>query len=285
MSQSGASAYGYPQITGPGAHGGKLGHTSMHNAVGLGAAVDFGTPQRRQQGTYGAGGAGLAPFGAATPSRSSLMQQMPEQQPLGFTTSPIQGEDLVLFTPSGTRIYRPPAPNRLAPLYAPILNSLGQGPSPQRSHAAGVPDNSSSQTAQPQQFGGPEVQITNPSSSAYGSFNQGTQNAQRGPSGQPSYAVGLHQNYLIPVQPDDRLLLYRSGSSDLYVRGVPGQTSLRYRDLMIHSKPQLRVVLAEHYMPFSETCALDRPAEWGVLKLDNVSDIKSLIAHSPCQVL
>ena len=66
-------------------------------------------------------------------------------------------------------------------------------------------------------------------------------------------------------------LPYRSGSDDMFPYQRPGVASIRYQDLTREEPPRFGIAGDEDYMPFIETPNLAKPAEWGVLKVSNVS--------------
>ena len=66
-------------------------------------------------------------------------------------------------------------------------------------------------------------------------------------------------------------LLYRSGFDDMFPNQRPGIASIRYQDLTREEPPSFAIAGDENYLPFVQTANLARPAEWGVLKVSNVS--------------
>ena len=66
-------------------------------------------------------------------------------------------------------------------------------------------------------------------------------------------------------------LPYRSGSDDMFPYQRPGVASIRYQDLTREEPPRFAIAGDENYMPLIESTKLAKPAEWGVLKVSNVS--------------
>ena len=72
------------------------------------------------------------------------------------------------------------------------------------------------------------------------------------------------------VKPDLPSLPYRAGSDAMYPHAFGG-ASVRFQNLTRDFPPRLDTVSAEENVPFVETARLTKPAEWGVLKIGNVS--------------
>ena len=64
---------------------------------------------------------------------------------------------------------------------------------------------------------------------------------------------------------------YRAGSDTMFPTQIPGVASIRYQDLTRSEPPRFTLTGDENYIPFTETTKLSNPAEWGVLKVSNVS--------------
>lgn len=84
------------------------------------------------------------------------------------------------------------------------------------------------------------------------------------------------QNRFIPPVPaiarDARTLQYRVGSNDMYPRPHPnGGSSVRFQDLTRFDPASRDVAIDENNLPFVETARMTKIAEWGVMKIDNVS--------------
>lgn len=73
------------------------------------------------------------------------------------------------------------------------------------------------------------------------------------------------------VQPDLPSLPYRAGSDAMYPHAFGG-ASVRFQNLTRDIPPSLDTVAAEENIPFVETARSTKPAEWGVLKVGNVSE-------------
>ena len=128
--------------------------------------------------------------------------------------------------PNNRPYARPPATNRIAPLYA--QSTAFQTPA----------------TAQPRQLPG--------------AFHQ----------------ISEWQNRFVPqpnVKPDLPSLPYRVGSDAMFPHAFGG-ASVRFQNLTRDVPPSLQTVSAEENVPFVETARSTKPAEWGVLKIGNVSE-------------
>ena len=66
-------------------------------------------------------------------------------------------------------------------------------------------------------------------------------------------------------------LPYRAGSDKMFPNQSDGIASVRYQDLTRNEPPRFAVAGDENYVPFVNTTKLSKPAEWGVLKVSNVS--------------
>ena len=72
------------------------------------------------------------------------------------------------------------------------------------------------------------------------------------------------------VKPDLPSLPYRAGSDAMFPHAFGG-ASVRFQNLTRDFPPRLDTVSAEENVPFVETARSTKPAEWGVLKIGNVS--------------
>ena len=246
MGQQGTAGFGQgsimPQIPTQG----------VYTEAGIGSAAPsfaYGGPAQHQLGGYpgpflvGPGGYPSQvqypqAFGFQQPSYAgpppmaygNVWQQTYEQPTPAY---PTYGQQSVIGRPGyvplslpNHRTYaRPPATNRIAPLYA--QTTAFQTPS----------------TAQARQFPGALHQLSE------------WQN-RFGP--RPS------------VKPDLPSLPYRAGSDAMYPHAFGG-ASVRFQNLTRDIPPGLDAVSAEENVPFVETAKLSKPAEWGVLKVGNVS--------------
>ena len=66
-------------------------------------------------------------------------------------------------------------------------------------------------------------------------------------------------------------LPYYSGSNDMFPIQQPGLASIRYQALTRNDPPRFSLAGDEGHMPFVETTKLSKAAEWGILKISNVS--------------
>lgn len=73
------------------------------------------------------------------------------------------------------------------------------------------------------------------------------------------------------VKPDLPSLPYRAGSDAMFPHAFGG-ASVRFQNLTRDVPPSIETVSAEENVPFFETAKSTRPAEWGVLKIGNVSE-------------
>ena len=73
-----------------------------------------------------------------------------------------------------------------------------------------------------------------------------------------------------PVIPDLPLLPYRVGSDTMYPRAT-GAASFRFQRLIQSHPPSHHDVTLEANLPFTANAKLSKPAEWGVMKIGNVS--------------
>ena len=76
---------------------------------------------------------------------------------------------------------------------------------------------------------------------------------------------------LSTVKPDLPSLPYRAGSDAMFPHAFGG-ASVRFQNLTRNVPPSLDTVSAEENVPFVETARSTKPAEWGVLKIGNVSE-------------
>lgn len=74
----------------------------------------------------------------------------------------------------------------------------------------------------------------------------------------------------LTVKPDLPSLPYRAGSDAMFPHTFGG-ASVRFQNLTRNVPPSLDTVSAEENVPFIETARSTKPAEWGVLKVGNVS--------------
>ena len=128
--------------------------------------------------------------------------------------------------PSNRPYARPPASNRIAPLYAQTTSFQP----PTVAHARQLP----------------------------GAFQQ----------------ISEWQNRFGPqstVKPDLPSLPYRAGSDAMFPHTFGG-ASVRFQNITRDIPPSLETVSAEENVPFVETARSTKPAEWGVLKIGNVSE-------------
>ena len=72
------------------------------------------------------------------------------------------------------------------------------------------------------------------------------------------------------VKPNLPSLPYRAGSDAMFPHAFGG-ASVRFQNLTREIPPSLETVSAEENIPFVETARSTKPAEWGVLKIGNVS--------------
>ena len=75
----------------------------------------------------------------------------------------------------------------------------------------------------------------------------------------------------LTVKPDLPSLPYRAGSDAMFPHAFGG-ASVRFQNLTRDIPPSLGMVTAEENVPFVETARSTKPAEWGVLKIGNVSE-------------
>lgn len=72
------------------------------------------------------------------------------------------------------------------------------------------------------------------------------------------------------VKPDLPSLPYRAGSDAMFPHAFGG-ASVRFQSLTREIPPSLETLSAQENIPFVETARSTKPAEWGVLKIGNVS--------------
>ena len=75
------------------------------------------------------------------------------------------------------------------------------------------------------------------------------------------------------VIPDLPTLPYRVGSDSMFPRPA-GAASVRFQRLTQNHPPSLHDVVLQENLPFCENAKLSKPAEWGVIKIGNVSTSK-----------
>ena len=73
------------------------------------------------------------------------------------------------------------------------------------------------------------------------------------------------------VIPDLPMLPYRVGSESVMYPQATGAPSVRFQRLTQNHPPSLHDVALEENLPFTENAKLSKPAEWGVMKIGNVS--------------
>lgn len=94
-------------------------------------------------------------------------------------------------------------------------------------------------------------------------------------------ATQVHQNsyewqsrFGIPqdmVKPDLPILHYRDGSDDMRPHYTKGAPTVAYQNLVRNLGPRYEALRAAEHLPFTEIAKDMKPAEWGVLKIGNVS--------------
>ncbi|KAL8837859.1 MAG: hypothetical protein Q9170_002377 [Blastenia crenularia] len=90
--------------------------------------------------------------------------------------------------------------------------------------------------------------------------------------GGPQARAGRNVVSQIPPLP------YRPGSDDMYPPKKGEGLSVRTQELIRHDGPSYALASKPENIPFVEAARQARPAEWGVLKIGNVSDTKKLLA-------
>ena len=76
----------------------------------------------------------------------------------------------------------------------------------------------------------------------------------------------------IAMPRDNRKLSYLEGSDDMYPQvQLNSGASVRFQNLTRNQPPSLDVATEENNIPFAETARTSKPAEWGVMKIGNVS--------------
>lgn len=73
------------------------------------------------------------------------------------------------------------------------------------------------------------------------------------------------------VKPDLPILHYRDGSDDMRPHHIQGVPTIAYQNLVRNLAPSYGVFTAAEHMPFAEIARETKPAQWGVLKISNVS--------------
>ena len=72
---------------------------------------------------------------------------------------------------------------------------------------------------------------------------------------------------------DNRKMAYVEGSDDMYPQPpLGGGASVRFQNLTRNQPPGRDVVTNENNVPFVETARASKPAQWGVMKIGNVSN-------------
>ena len=74
------------------------------------------------------------------------------------------------------------------------------------------------------------------------------------------------------VIPDVPMLPYRVGSDSVMYPRPTGAASVRFQRLTQNHPPSLHDVVLEENLPFTENAKSSKPAEWGVMKIGNVSN-------------
>lgn len=103
---------------------------------------------------------------------------------------------------------------------------------------------------------------------------------QLAPSKMPISNSAVQTRYPTPVQNQRTNLAtlpYRAGSDNMFPIQIPSVASIQYQDLTRDEPPRFAVVGDDNYIPFLETTKLSRPAEWGVLKISNVSIVSKRV--------
>ena len=103
---------------------------------------------------------------------------------------------------------------------------------------------------------------------------------QFAPPKMPISNSAVQTRYPTPVQNQRTNLAtlpYRAGSDNKFPIQIPSVASIRYQDLTRDEPPRFAVVGDDNYLPFIETTKLSRPAEWGVLKISNVSIVSKRV--------
>ena len=92
----------------------------------------------------------------------------------------------------------------------------------------------------------------------------------------PKSELQNHFNTPVPRARDTRRLTYVEGSDDMYPQSSLGKGgSVRFQILSRSSPPNYNLVTDDENIPFAESARAARPAEWGVMKLGNVSENRS----------
>ena len=76
-----------------------------------------------------------------------------------------------------------------------------------------------------------------------------------------------------PFKKDDLELPYRENSDDMYRQNTG--SSVEYQQLTRNGPPQYQDIVHAENIPFTEAARALKPAQWGVLKLGNVSNARS----------
>ena len=88
----------------------------------------------------------------------------------------------------------------------------------------------------------------------------------------PKPEIQSHFSTPVPRARDTRRLTYVEGSDDMYPQSSLGKGgSVRYQILSRPQPPNYSLVTDDENIPFAESARAARPAEWGVMKLGNVS--------------
>lgn len=97
-------------------------------------------------------------------------------------------------------------------------------------------------------------------------YSSGHELAQPAQPLRPSLGSGPFPN----VVPALRALPYQVGSDITKPQG-PGLSTVKLKDLTRHGKPSFAIATNEGIVPFVQTAKENKPAQWGVVKISNVS--------------
>lgn len=100
--------------------------------------------------------------------------------------------------------------------------------------------------------------------SVYGSMNGARSPLPKSPDGSLPARSGR------TVVPEVTLLPYRPGSDDMYPHGQHGG-SIQFQELTRNGGPTYESATRPEMLPFAENARRSKPAEWGVLRIGNVS--------------
>ena len=102
------------------------------------------------------------------------------------------------------------------------------------------------------------------------------------PSLRPSSSAGGNRQSRqpSPAQSDNRRLAYLEGSEEMYFQPTGNGASVRLQNLVRNPVPDYSIITHANNIPFVESARAARPAEWGVLRLSNVSKVLDLESTS-----